>query len=232
MTRLLTLILIVFSCFVYTQFSPATCHDDASCEDVEDRLVTRLTWQEAYSNRADYYINDTDPQGMPSLTGDVNAAANQWDLIQFEGETIQFNLRYLGDTFLHPADNEQADNVNVVGWKGLGTGEDAVLAQTYRWWYEYDPSRMKEADIGFNYYKPLNRHSGCTSTEYCIRDAATHEWGHFAGLEHVQYRANQQSGIGNCPHWVDYTMHTTRGANTHERETLECEDKWALDYKY
>ena len=73
----ITLITIVISCFIFTAITiHASCHDDATCEKVELRLLRSLRWHENYSNRVDYYINDLDPSGMPSLTTDVNAPAS------------------------------------------------------------------------------------------------------------------------------------------------------------
>lgn len=92
---------------------------------------------------------------------------------------------------------------------------------------------MDEFDIAFNYYYDWGAHGNVGSNEYCIRDTAHHEFGHAAGLEHVTYRSDETSGEGNCPHWERYTMHTPpAGYNTHGRENLECEDKWAVWRKY
>ena len=227
----ITLITIVISCFIFTAITiHASCHDDATCEKVELRLLRSLRWHENYSNRVDYYINDLDPSGMPSLTTDVNAAGITWKLVQFEGDTVQFNIRYLGSTFLHPAQNELPDNHNVMGWKGLGTGGDSPIARTFTWWAEHDPSRIVEADIGFNYYKPLNTHQNASSTQYCIRDTASHEWGHLAGLDHI---TRDDANEDNCEaHYQYYTMYSRVWKGYHLKESLECEDKWAHHKNY
>ena len=92
---------------------------------------------------------------------------------------------------------------------------------------------MKEVDIAFNYYFDWTTHSNNTSGKYCIKDSATHEMGHAAGLDDVYYYSDRTSGEGNCPHWERYTMHGwSAGPNTHGAESLECEDKWALWRKY
>ena len=84
----------------------------------------------------------------------------------------------------------------------------------------------------FNYYQDLEVHGSTSSSEFCLKDTAAHEFGHAAGLGHVTYNTKATSGQGNCPSWYEYTMHTRRGRNYHGRESLECEDIWALDYKY
>lgn len=204
------------------------CHNTAPCEQVQSRVVGSKYW-----NRVDipvrWFINPTKPN-MPSLTTDVTAMARAWSNIEYNNGTIPFSLGVANVT------NDEVfpttpDNKNIVGWANLGAHTKAPAGETrIRYWQSF--REIIEADIGFNYYKFWRPHSNPGVGYFCIKDTAAHEWGHFAGLEHVQYNPNDTSGIGNCPHWVDYTMHTTLGTNTHERESLACEDKWALDYKY
>ena len=97
----------------------------------------------------------------------------------------------------------------------------------------YLTGRIDEFDIAINYYYPWKKHGQSGTNKYCLRDTLTHEFGHAAGLIDVLYRPTETSGIGNCPHWERYTMHgRSQGHDTHGRESLECEDKWALWKKY
>ena len=92
---------------------------------------------------------------------------------------------------------------------------------------------MKEADMAFNYYDDWSTHADSDDDKFCIKDVATHEFGHTAGLDDVYYDSTKTSGEGNCPHWAAYTMHgKSDGHDAHNKESLECEDKWALWRKY
>lgn len=54
--------------------------------------------------------------------------------------------------------------------------------------------------------------------------ALAHEFGHFLGLNDVK---------DACGEYSRYTMYGyNTGRNTHGKESLECEDKWAAHHKY
>ena len=105
----------------------------------------------------------------------------------------------------------------------------SVTAQANVW---VENGEIVEADIQFNYHANLSTRDDYNPGDQCIRSVATHKFGHFAGLVHVKYQTNVVSGEGNCPVWVCYTMHTSLGPNTHQREDIECEDKYALEHIY
>lgn len=70
----------------------------------------------------------------------------------------------------------------------------------------------------------------------CLRDVLCHEFGHFAGLNHVRYNSGISDRSTNCSEWEDYTMMTQDGNVTPykdcRRESLANEDKWALHTLY
>ncbi|MDE0184597.1 MAG: hypothetical protein OXP71_03955 [Candidatus Poribacteria bacterium] len=202
------------------------CHNTYPCEQVQSRVVGPWEWA-TFHVPVDWYINPTQ-SGMPSLTTDVTAAANSWSNIQrSDGTTIDFSYRSQG---LIDAEAGDYDNKNVVSWVGMENSPNAAV--TYIWLIGGIGPLIDEVDIGFNYYKDWKTHANKTDGYLCIRDTAAHEWGHAAGLKHVKYDPTKTSGIGNCPAWQDYTMHAGASPNSHDRESLACEDKWALDYKY
>lgn len=178
------------------------------------------------------YINPNHP-GMPSLLEDVKAVAVKWDNIDVgNNQNIKLNLNFVDETTAEP---HVRDDKNVVGWKCLRTPDGKIPLARTRKWMNQNTGEIVEADIAFNYYRTtLEKHSACTSSDHCVKDTAMHEWGHFAGLEHVEYKRgpSYSSGIGNCAAWEAYTMHKSLGPNTHDRETIECEDKFALEHIY
>ncbi len=214
------------------------CHDTAPCEEVIDYLVyahgendKKRYWDKPDRNTVDFYVNP-DHSGMPSLLTDVKLAATKWDNISVgNNETIAFNLHFDDETTTLEPFNQ--DNKNVVGWKCLRTPNKNPLART-RKYVVAATGEIIEADIALNYYRSFKKHGTGTNSDgkTCVRDVALHEWGHFAGLEHVKYITTNTSGMGNCPHWSSYTMHMSHGPNTHDRENIECEDKYALEYIY
>ena len=103
-----------------------------------------------------------------------------------------------------------------------GEDDEYSIAEAWIWTYDDDWDRVEEADIGFNYYAPLDRHGYTDDSEYCIRDVATHEFGHWVVLEDVLE-------AHNCSAYEEYTMWEegfTDEELAHIKETLRCEDKW------
>ena len=90
----------------------ADCHDTASCEDVEEYVVGDHYWGNLQTTYR-YYI-DPNKSGMPSLTTDVNSAADAWDGIFYKGGRIDFATHYMGTT---TRDAGVKDGVNVISWE-------------------------------------------------------------------------------------------------------------------
>ena len=199
----------------------AHCHDSAQCEEVQADLV-KYYWDKQYNNTVKYYVNP-DHIFQPSLTTDVNAAAVTWTNIEYQGIRIPFNLSFMGTTEQFEPDVD--DGLNVVGWLGM-SNEPNTLAYCQRSTYQ-SSHELIEVDIIFNYYIEFNTHAACDTDEYCIKATASHEFGHFAGLLHVE-------SIDGCnAEYSRYTMWKDQPTGPAvEYESLECEDKWALHYTY
>ena len=172
---------VLLGVFVWAFAAYPDCHDTADCEDVEEYVVGDYYWgthEETYR----YYI-DPDKSGMPSLTADVDAAADNWDRILFKGARLNFATHNKGRT---TRDAGVEDGVNVISWEDLGDEDDDPLGLAYRWAF-IGTYLLKEVDIAFNYYHDWATHANRQSGKYCIRNTATHEMGHAAGLDDVYY---------------------------------------------
>ncbi len=111
--------------------------------------------------------------------------------------TSPYRAIYGGTTTLGAslADNVTTDGYNVVEFRGLtGTMCDGAFACVV---VEYKGGRLTEADMLFE--ADLTRHGfqdywttddttwwNAVEGRYSLSDMATHEWGHFAGLDHVK----------------------------------------------
>ena len=157
--------------------------------------------------------------------------ASKWTNISFRGNNVAFWFYCSGNTVRTALD---ADNQNTVGWSGI-TRTGNTLAICRPWVSQNDATELVETDIAFNYYKRdlLKPHGQVTDDTVCIRDIATHEFGHAAGLNDVvRYNPNEDKSPENCPEYNHYSMNTSSFANNHYRESLACEDKYCMDYKY
>lgn len=80
-----------------------------------------------------------------------------------------------------------------------------------------------------NYYAPFGKHSGdlhVDADKYCLRNIATHEWGHFVNLRDL-------SPAHDCDsHYSRYTMWWSTVLGESKKETLECEDLHGLYHVY
>lgn len=112
-------------------------------------------------------------------------------------ETTAYDATDGGDTGAGGslADGLTTDGLNVVAFESLaGTICDGALACTV---ISYKGGTIDEADLLFE--QDLTRYGfqdfwttddttwvGPTEARYALADVATHEWGHFAGLDHVE----------------------------------------------
>lgn len=193
----------------------ATCHDSPDCADLPNELVSGDYWDESGNNTIDYYINVTYHSEKPNLTSDVNDAAATWSEAEHNGQEIDFYLNYAGTT---PRYAEVEDDFNVIAW---GPMEMDTVARVSRWYHS--GSVLAEQDMMFNYYYDLELHPQWQQGDYCIRNVATHEFGHFVRLLDL-YSSHL------CDEYRRYTMWGTVAG--HNQETLECEDIWGLWKSY
>ena len=160
---------------------------------------------------------------MPDLAPDVSVAAAQWSDVNFNDETVKFRLIYADRTQRTPG---QKDTWNVVDWGVIDPSH--LLAEAYVWFSPSNPLQVIEADIVFDYYEPFEAHSdnNFPTDKYCIRNVATHEFGHWVLLKDVY--------LVQCQDYEPYTMFSPGDpqTNIHSQESLECEDKYGLWYTY
>ena len=194
------------------------CHNSPSCENLMDHMVSLEKWILSDNNHVRYYLNSQ--QGYPQLGSDVAYGAAAWSRIPYKGGKIRFKISASAITNL-PA--LVGDGFNVIAWTSVlpwGENNEYVLAEAWTWAYDNDWDRIEEADIGFNYY--ADNYGDTDNSEYCIRNVATHEFGHWVKLWDL-YASH------NCTAYEEYTMwgHSyPHESKAHKQESLECEDKW------
>ena len=196
----------------------------AWCEDLSEggQLISGRRWdQPGTPERVYYYVGEV-WSNMPDLAPDVSVAAVQWSDVEFDDETVNFRLINGGRTQRTPG---QKDGWNVVDWGIIDPLH--LLAEAHVWFSLSNPIQIIEADIVFDYYEPYAVHSdNFPSDKYCIRNVATHEFGHWVFLKDVYYV--------QCQSYAPYTMFSPGEpqVNIHNQESLECEDKYGLWYTY
>ena len=209
----------IFLCTSTALYVYSHCHTTTPCEDPGNDVVGTYYWDQPNGNRVDYWVNP-DYYQQPSLTTDVKAASSEWTDVESNGSTVPLKFRFR-DTTTYRDPGGLSDGVNVVGWENLG--ENSGIVARARLWV-CGSGEIDEADIGFNYYYEFKAH-GESGDKYCVRDVATHEFGHVAGLGHAD--------VNHCAAYYYYTMrHPSPGKNIHWREDLTCEDKWSLKENY
>ena len=177
------------------------CHDNVDCEDLAFDLVSGNKWKKSMPIR--YWISRDFSDSMPALYNDVVAASNAWTSIWFDGDNVDFRLSYQGACDESP---DEEDQKNVVGWGVL----PANKAGKARLWIIHSQQKIVEADMILNYYLNWDYHNQTDNTEYCIRNTATHEFGHFLGLLDV---------YNTCTEYSRYTMYGyTPGTNEHKNQ--------------
>jgi len=143
-----------------------------------DHLISKKRWDAPSGNKVYYYIDRTELPGMPSLYTDVTWASTQWSRVQFNNQTVNFELSYAERI---PRSPGYKDYWNVVGWGTIEENPVAVAA-TRRWYSVTNQRRLIEVDTIFNYYQPYRAHGQTEPGKICLRDVATHEFGHWVEL--------------------------------------------------
>lgn len=210
------------------------CHNNGSGP--EDPMIVRgnKVWPPEKKNSDGVYeivvwvnnIYRPRPAGNPSLSPDCGDAGEIWSEIEFQGSEIKFKYN-MNES--HQFYANVKDNRNVMAYMCMGR-HNPTIAFTYH--VNVDGNRINELDVGFNYYKDFKKH-GQSGLYYRIKEIAVHELGHVAGLEDVYYDPDLPVSRTNSPDYAHYSMNGHfPSKNTHWRESLNCEDKYALDQKY
>ncbi len=207
--------------FGYLDITRSDCHESQSCEDVENDMISGEFWT---ADTVRYQMNETMPN-MPPLAADVNHAASQWSEIPYNGGTIDIAFANGGEMSNNPFIN---DGYNIVGWTDeLPWGDDDQYIPAACMNIVMSTGLIIESDIGFNYYAPFVDHVTGGSSLICIRDVATHEFGHFAAGFLDLTNAHQCSS-----QYSRYSMWQPTSTNLHNREDIECEEVWAMHDVY
>jgi hypothetical protein len=115
------------------------------------------------------------------------------------------------------------DYMNIIGWRQMtGKNSKNVLATTYMW--SNNAGEMLEADIVFNTSQSWSVNTAITlgsttcGTNFDVQAIATHEIGHFFGLDHVNAS--------------DATMAPTAGIGELQKQTLTPGEIAGINYLY
>ena len=207
----------------------AHCHNSETCEDLPRDVLTPLKWKPG--TRVSYHINTSYRPGtdLPPIAANVNSAAGLWNAATYNGNDIpEFNLYYAGTTTRKPAMNGTLEGVrdqwNVVGWTHQLHGTQ-FGAQVWTWRDPIDNTKIVEQDCGLNYYLDWDDHGDTSSTELCVKNVMAHEFGHFVHLN------DAPENVCNVT-YKEYTMCCKTKPDEHKKESLECEDIWALYKTY
>lgn len=226
---------VVISFFVVL-FAPVMayshCHNDAAYEH-PNTVRGNLVWPPEIKNdqgiyEIEFQVNKDYP-GKPSLETPAQDAAREWSERSFLGRTIKWKTVYDGRASIDHLDALALDDINIVAWYNLKRTGPPAKARIY-----HSGNRINEVDVVLNYYYDYTNHANAGSypAYYCTLDVLCHEFGHQAGLMDVYYEPSGSDNKKWCTHYQHYTMNGTSPGGEHFRETLRCEDKYALDQKY
>lgn len=199
------------------------CHETLTCEDIDNDLIGDNSWAQY---NVDFYVNSTVFQDKPKLGNDCRTAAYVWSNIRHEGEKIAFSLTRKGAT--EKVAKKNSDGQNVVSYGPLQYDDDhKIYAETFWFTEGENPNVFTEIDLRFNQSAPFEEHRYAGFGEVCNLHIATHEFGHWLGLLDLHE--------DTCEEYEHYTMlrgQPTGETNSHWRETLSCEDKFAAVLMY
>lgn len=200
------------------------CHETLDCEKPKLHLLGEERWVHGDDNLIDYRINEATPPDhpQPTLESDVNSAASVWHEIDFNGTEVNFRLNHAGSTNAIPGEQGSTDGINTIGWGSLPF---IIPAKVYIRKLSNDPDRIRECDMRFNYRKRWAHHVIESPDSHCIKNIATHEFGHFVRLKNVPQ--------GVCDdEYKAYTMYGKTSIGEHKKEDLRCEDEWGAHQMY
>jgi hypothetical protein len=177
-------------------------HQDPEC--LDDSFVVAGPYWHRFEG---YHVNiDSAPRYLreSKALSDLRDAADAWEHFETDcrkpkerpKDRVRYEADYDGTTRRDPTlvTELESDRRNTVGWTSLaGTVCDGATACVV---FEYEGDRILEADLameedltryGFADYWTTDSHTWFDDEggRWAISDVATHEFGHFAGLDHV-----------------------------------------------
>ena len=159
--------------------------------------VYRTSFESYFVNTSSVPILTDTPAALADLRGSHNAWLSFTSDCSSTPSGSDYNAIYGGRTsrIASLAATLSMDGVNVVAFQSLaGTVCDGALACVV---VDYKGSKINEADLAFE--RDLTRYgyqdfwttddatwTDAVGGRFAVSDVATHEWGHFAGLDHVE----------------------------------------------
>ncbi|MHB8523135.1 MAG: carboxypeptidase regulatory-like domain-containing protein [Limisphaerales bacterium] len=175
-------------------------------DQVSPNVVNPTTKAIRYFIAADAYSGTNSTNAAAEINA-VRASFDQWQAIS--GSILKFE--YAG-VIAPGVDINPGDNTNVIFWAKtsttVGGGHDNISGTTGVTYFSYSPddNALTEADIVFNgvqwaWFTDFNRTSVPNNT-FFVEAVATHEIGHFIGLNHspvggATMLARGAAGVGN-----------------------------------
>lgn len=218
-----------------TMVAYSHCHNNTQYENPLTVRGNRVWPPEIKNDEGHYEVEykiNKGRSGLPSMVTDGKAAAATWSEIQFRGRTVKFEYKYDGRARIEFDDAGDYDDVNLLSWFPIGDEDDDPAGKCI---VHHNGNRILEVDMLLNYYLDWTTHANraANPTYWCILEVATHEFGHGTGLEDVYYRPTGDDEDMWCHEYQHYTMNGEQaGGGSHWRESLRCEDKYAVDQKY
>jgi hypothetical protein len=135
-----------------------------------------------------YYINPNSGLGSPNTFDEIKAAFETWD-------SSTSKKLFIDNPQKTDKVGAELDGYNVVSWQPIS--DSRIIAATSIWYYRYS-KEIVEVDIVMNSNQPWGIDLDGEGTYYVLTDAfdirniATHEVGHFCGLNDLYMNRDRE----------------------------------------